>query len=130
MNPSGDEPKSFDVKNKPAPSHTSRPVIVGHHPAMPDPMLQPPGQTPPAKPDIYPAAKIVPPPPPPSVQGQPQPATQPKPENQTSQPPLPEELKVHLPAGKAAKSQSKLIWAIAVIAAVVAGGALGYLVIK
>ena len=61
--------KVFDV-SKPshtAPGSTSRPIIVGHRPTMPDPMMRPPNAVPATKAAVEPAASqpqsaIVPPP--------------------------------------------------------------------
>lgn len=122
MNPQSDEPKVFDVKrSKIVPPHTSKPVIVGHHPTMPDPMIQ----TPQPAAEPQPQTAAAPLQPAPQMQAAP-------PDTPAPQSPLPsnQDLKVHLPAGEAARSSGKMMWLLLIIVAIAAGGAVGYLVIK
>lgn len=150
MNPNEDTPKSFDIKRVPGePSPTSRPLIVGHRPHIPDPMVhrEAPATPPAPQPDLVsmppPTAQptmpvtdlsaqmpIQPAPPPPTPAVAPQPAVNQPPAEPAPPAHLPEEFKVHLPAGKAGRGvHKKAAWLILVIIVAAAVAAGSYLLI-
>lgn len=150
---SDDDPaKIFDVQRGQAPPHTAKPIIVGHHPTMPDPMihhdLSGHPQTPVPEPSSTPVQINVTEAheqnTPPASQGAgvgnpltpivptPAPPAEPDLLKATEPPAQPtiEDLKVKLPAGEAAHKTGKAIWALLFVVAVAVGLFVAYLVKK